>query len=85
MYIKVLDGRYAGQVRDIENGTALDLIKMGRATKAFVHADSARPSANAMPGTEVALGTSVPPAAGVEVILPVEPAATRPRSAARNR
>jgi len=35
MFIKVLDGRFAGQVRDIENGAALALLKEGRAEKAF--------------------------------------------------
>jgi hypothetical protein len=35
MLVKMLDGRYAGEVRDIENGTALELLRLGRVAHAF--------------------------------------------------
>lgn len=35
MYVEILDGQYAGQMRDIEPGTALSLIALGRAKRAF--------------------------------------------------
>jgi hypothetical protein len=33
MYIEHLDGRFAGQMRDIETSAALELIKVGRARR----------------------------------------------------
>jgi hypothetical protein len=51
MYIKMLDGRFAGQVRDIENGTALELLACGRAAKAFTETPKA-------PVAEVAASSS---------------------------
>jgi hypothetical protein len=35
MYVKLLDGRYAGETRDLAPGAARDLIELGRAEKAF--------------------------------------------------
>lgn len=35
MLVKMLEGRYAGEVRDIENGTALELLRLGRVAHAF--------------------------------------------------
>lgn len=54
MLIKMLDGPSAGKVRDIDNGTALELLKQSRATRAFgepgtpaVHAQGAAKKAAA--------------------------------------
>jgi hypothetical protein len=33
MYVEILDGRYAGQMRDMEPGAAMDLINVGRAKR----------------------------------------------------
>jgi hypothetical protein len=35
MFVKILDGRFAGQERDIENGSALELVRQGRAAHIF--------------------------------------------------
>jgi hypothetical protein len=35
MYVKLLDGRFAGEVRDLAPGAARDLIELGRAERAF--------------------------------------------------
>jgi hypothetical protein len=35
MYVELLDGRYAGQSKDIAPDAAHELIKLGRAKKAF--------------------------------------------------
>lgn len=64
MYIKMLDGRYAGEVRDIENGTALTLIASGRAAKAFASTEVAasvvgfEASAQVKPAVEITLAPS---------------------------
>jgi hypothetical protein len=42
MYVEILDGRYAGQMRDMEPGVALDLINLGRA-RAFQRPTPAAP------------------------------------------
>lgn len=35
MYVKLLDGRFAGETRELAPGAARDLIALGRAEKAF--------------------------------------------------
>ncbi len=45
MYVQVLDGRFAGQMRDIEPGAALELIKAGRAKKMSFDAPPPAPEA----------------------------------------
>lgn len=35
MYVKLLDGRFAGETRDLAPGAARDLIAVGRAERAF--------------------------------------------------
>lgn len=42
MYVEMLDGRYAGQMRDMEPGVAQDLINLGRA-RSFSQPTSATP------------------------------------------
>jgi hypothetical protein len=42
MYVEILDGRYAGQMRDMEPGVAQDLINLGRA-RAFARPTAATP------------------------------------------
>lgn len=81
MYIKVLDGRHAGKVRDIDNGTALELLAIGRATKAF--GETAQPRPQAAPSTvQVAPTASTPAAAGIAAAIAVVAARAR-RAAAR--
>jgi hypothetical protein len=43
MYVELLDGRNEGKIRDLDNGTALDLIKLGRAKRAFGEPTDAAP------------------------------------------
>jgi len=58
MYVELLDGRNVGKIRDLDNGTALDLIKLGRAKRAFGEPTDAAPvlaggyrgTTNAKPG-----------------------------------
>jgi hypothetical protein len=78
MYIKMLDGRYAGEVRDIENGTALALLENGRATKAFTEKDSAGPRLRAADQVRQA----IEPAAGVRDQRPQAHQATVAEAAA---
>jgi hypothetical protein len=77
MYVKMLDGRNAGEVRDIDNATALALLKNGRAAKAFADADteSAPPRVRAgvlpaapvtAPGFDVGIGGARTDLAGIK-------------------
>jgi len=43
MYVQLLDGRYAGQTRDIEDGAARGLIQAGRAKNPFAEPTRAEP------------------------------------------
>lgn len=53
MYIKLVYGRNAGEVRDISNDVALMLIQQGRATRAFTDDPQPRLQAEAMPAVAV--------------------------------
>jgi hypothetical protein len=41
MLIKQLQGRYAGEIQDISNDVALDLIRLGRAARPFTEENRA--------------------------------------------
>ena len=43
MHVELLDGRTAGNIRDIDNGTAIELIRLGRARRAFGQPTDAAP------------------------------------------
>jgi len=47
MYVKVLQGRFKGEVRELSNDVALDMIKLGRVGRAFQ--DEAAPAVVAAP------------------------------------
>jgi hypothetical protein len=61
MYVKLLAGRYAGEVRDLSNEAAMGLLANGRAGRAFVEENAASAPASAE-------------AAPVQAIKPVKPA-----------
>jgi hypothetical protein len=58
MYVEIIDGRYAGQMRDIENGVAMDLIRLGRAKHASFDA----------PAPEAPIVVAEEPSAHIETI-----------------
>jgi hypothetical protein len=62
MYVEILDGRYAGQMRDMEPGVAQDLINLGRA-RAFARPTAATPPLpggySGAPATKVAAAPAI--------------------------
>lgn len=38
MYVRLLEGRDAGEIRDVENSTAIELMKMKRAENPYLDA-----------------------------------------------
>jgi hypothetical protein len=73
MYVEILDGRYAGQTRDIEPGAALDLISLGRAKRAFGEPTPGNSPRMGVPETPAVIEVA-PPLAAIEI----EPKATVP-------
>ena len=59
MYIKLRDGRHAGEVRDIDNAAAHALLADGRATKAFQQVE--RPAPRPRASTAENGGTNMAP------------------------
>lgn len=38
MYVKMIDGRFAGEVKDLRSDVALEFLRQGRAVRAFADA-----------------------------------------------
>jgi hypothetical protein len=67
MYVEILDGQYAGQMREMEPGVAQDLINLGRARKFAQPTSAAPPLPGGYSGAQVAK-TPVAPAVVADVL-----------------